>query len=391
MRRTLTLLGLPLLVAACGTKAPNELSGGTGASNASSGAGAGMQTSAGVGGQPAKTALDDRVTDYGEAYRTASIKLVGELPSLQQVQTIANASDKAKAYSDAIDTLFADPRFNAQMVAFWRDAMRIGGDPTMDAAPVLAAQIMAEGQPYTNLFTATKGTCPTFDSTANTFTAADCSNGVTTHAGVLTNPGVMKQFYSNMGFRRVRWVQEVFVCTKFPAEVVASPTQVDGKDYTSPWDFHSIATAPINFQDTSGVVCANCHTTINHVAPLFGNFDENGQMQSKISVVTPVVPTPTPTKMTDWLQPGETTHWRNGEAAPDLPSLGAAMAKDSDVAACAVTRMWNFAMSKEDVVNDLATVPPTVIAPYMTSFTSNGMNLKATLKAMLLSDDFTKF
>ena len=43
-------------------------------------------------------------------------------------------------------------------------------------------------------------------------------------AGVLTDPAVMRQFYSNMAFRRVRWVQETFACTKFPAEVSTEPT-----------------------------------------------------------------------------------------------------------------------------------------------------------------------
>jgi hypothetical protein len=261
----------------------------------------------------------------------------------------------------------------------------------MDAAPVLAAKIMSEGKPYTDLFTQSAGTCPTFNEMTGAFTAADCQNGVSTAAGVLTNPGVMKQFFSNMGFRRVRWVQETFVCTKFPAEVVTAPTQIDGKDYTSPWDFKSVATMPINFQDTKAVVCANCHTTINHLAPLFGNFDDQGMHQSTIQVMTPVVPNPTKTVMSDWLRAGEKTSWRNGEAVADLPALGAAMAKDPDVATCAVARMWNFTMSKEDIVNDLATVPNSVLAPYLTDFASGGMNLKATLKKMMLSDDFTKF
>jgi hypothetical protein len=53
--------------------------------------------------------------------------------------------------------------------------------------------------------------------------------------------------------------------------------------------------------------------------------------------------------------------------------------------------MYNFAMSKEDIVSDLATVPPEVLGPWVDEFTTNGMNLKQTLRAILLSDDFVKF
>ena len=29
---------------------------------------------------------------------------------------------------------------------------------------------------------------------------------------------VLSQYFANMAFRRTRWIQETFVCTKFPAE-----------------------------------------------------------------------------------------------------------------------------------------------------------------------------
>src|SRR4029077_19349351 len=95
----------------------------------------------------------------------------------------------------------------------------------------------------------------------------------------LTDPGLMAQYYANMAFRRVRFVQETFVCSKFPAEFSATPKPMGAGAYTSPWDFGSIqggAAAKVNFQDTTAVICANCHTTLNHLAPLFGHFDQKG-------------------------------------------------------------------------------------------------------------------
>jgi hypothetical protein len=152
-----------------------------------------------------------------------------------------------------------------------------------------------------------------------------------------------------------------------------------------------VGTTPIDFQDTSSVVCANCHVTINRIAPLFANFDADGQWKNTSQVVTPTVPDPLTTEMSHWLNPGESTAWRINNPVKDLPELGQAMAKDPDVAECAVARMYNFAMSKEDIVSDLATVPLEVLQPHIDEFKSNGMNLKETLRAILLSDDFVKF
>ncbi len=336
------------------------------------------------------TILDKRVVDYSDAFRIASIKLVDLPPTLEQISALANASDKAAAYELLVDDLLESPRFSRRMIRFWRDTFRQGGGE-LDSAPIFAAQVMIEGRPYTDLFTASEGTCPTYDGASNSFVAADCDNGVAQHAGVLTNPGTMRQFYSHMAFRRVRWVQEVFTCQKFPAEYAAEPTQIGNASYTSPWNFDSISDAPINFKDVSSLACANCHTTMNHLAPLFRNFDENGQWQPDTAVFTPTAPDPIPTTIDHWLVEGEKTAWRLGVPAENLVELGKAMAADPIVVECAVARLWNFAMSKEDIVNDLASVPTSVISRHLNHFVNNDYNMKSTLRSILLSDDFVSF
>jgi hypothetical protein len=395
------ILGLlaALGASSCSSQGPTSLDPGTNNSTTGGGNTGGNGATTGDFNQPApvpKTVLDDRVVNYSDALRTASLKLVRDLPTLQQIKTLAGAVDQRATYEQQIDDLLADPRFTARMIKWWQDTMRQGGGaannkPSRNTAPVFAARVMVEGRPYTDLFTASTNTCPTYDGATNTFTDGDCNNGVATHAGVLTNPGVMMQFFSNMAFRRVRWVQEIFACTKFPAEYSAQPTQVNGADYTNPWPFGALATSPINFQDTSSVVCANCHSTINRIAPLFANFDADGQWMNSSQVMTPTVPNPLPTEMSHWLNAGEPLAWRKSAEVKDLPELGKAMAADPDIAECAVARMYNFAMSKEDIVSDLATVPLEVIQPHIDEFKSNGMNLKETLRAILLSDDFIKF
>jgi hypothetical protein len=395
------ILGLlaALGASSCSSQGPTSLDPGSNNNSTSGGNTSGSGSTTGDFNEPPpvpKTVLDDRVVNYNDALRTASLKLVRDLPTLQEIKTLAGAVDQRATYEEQIDALLADPRFTARMIKWWQDTMRQGGGavdnkPSRNTAPVFAARLTIEGRPYTELFTASTNTCPTYDGATNTFADGNCDNGVATHAGVLTNPGVMMQYFSNMAFRRVRWVQEVFACTKFPAEYAVQPTQVKGADYTGPWAFDSIATSPIDFQDTSSVVCANCHVTINRVAPLFANFNADGQWMNTSQVVTPTVPDPLTTELSHWLNPGETTAWRINVPVKDLPELGQAMAKDPDIAECAVARMYNFAMSKEDIVSDLATVPLEVLQPHIDEFKANGMNLKETLRAILLSDDFIKF
>jgi hypothetical protein len=246
-----------------------------------------------------------------------------------------------------------------------------------------------------NMFTATTNTCPTLSADGTTFTDAVCpvGNGLKT-AGILTDPGAMAQFYSNMSFRRIRWIQESFDCTRMPAEYSAKPVTMGNGQYTSPWPFTSATggtSALINFQDTSSVICMNCHSTMNHMAPLFANFDAGGVYQTTIQVHTPTPANPIST-LADWLPAGEQFYWRfGGTAVTDISGLGTQIAADSSVQKCQVQRAWNWAMSKTDIVNDLAVVPDSTITDIMTVFNSGGMKMKAVFKAIFTAPDFVMF
>jgi hypothetical protein len=344
--------------------------------------------------EEARAVLDGRTEDYPLALRTASLKLLDTPPKLAQIKEIAGAPGPRVAYEAAIDGMLTAPRFRRRMVRWWKDTMRLGGAaadgrPSRDTAPLFAAQVLVEGRPYSEIFTASSGTCPDYNEADGAFSPKDCDNGVPVHAGVLTNPGAQHQFFGNMAFRRVRWVQEIFLCDAFPAERAPGSSQEGG--YTSPWPLDSIASSPVNFRATDSVVCGSCHATMNHIAPLFGAFDASGALQASIQVQTPVTPAPLVTEISHWLSGSEVTAWRYGEPAADLPALGQAIASDPAAAECAVARVWNFAMSKEDIVTDEVTVPRPVIQPYIEQFQANGMNLREVLRSILVSDDFVRF
>jgi hypothetical protein len=284
------------------------------------------------------------------------------------------------------------------MIEFWRNTFKTGaqgqpqqGQPSFDTAATFAAMVVVNDRPYTDILTATSGTCPTYAS--GQFAAGDCKNGAPT-AGVLTDPGIQAQYFGHMAFRRVRFVQETFVCSPMPAEYSSSPKPMGSSIYTSPWPFDSVTGGPgakIDFQDTSAIICANCHTTLNHIAPLFAYFDQNGKYVSgKVQVQTPVVP-PATTQLADWLPAGEGLAWRNGVPVTDIPSLAQAIAADPDVLRCAVTRVWNWGLSRGDVVLDLATVPQVVSDPILQDFQASGLKLKKVIRDVFTSDDFVRF
>lgn len=424
--------GAPLLLAAalvaaaggCNGEDPNQLitggagggvtttaAGGSGGDSTVSTGGEGGEGGEG-GGQTTTTSdtgtgfgdpvLDARVLSYTEALRSASFKLVGNAPTLQEMMDLHNTPDAEKPakYAAMIDEMMTRPQFRVRMVEFWKNAMRMGGPasgqmPSRDTAPVFAARLLVEGLPFTNLATQTSNTCPTFDPATGTFADGSCSNGIEP-VGILTDPGVHALFYGNMAFRRNRFFHETFLCR--PAnEPVAEPGGVPGPNgpagYVAPWDWNSITggpTANVDFHLAEGVICANCHSTWNHRAPLWGNFDELGQYQADFAVHAPVIGLPM-AKRSDWIPDTEPTAWKFGQPAANLTELGARIAADPEVHACAVARMWDYAMSRGDIVETGTKVSDKVLAPLVAELVASNFDLKATLRSILLHDDFVRF
>jgi len=404
------LIAVTVAVLACGSSEdPNE-GRGTDGTNTPGANDPGSGQSQSTPEEEIRKILDQRKTDYGEALRTASLKLADRLPSMEQIKRIENAADdnaKKAAYEQMIDEMLAAPEFSRVMIKFWKDTFRIGqvgniqNNVNRDGAPNFAAQVTVEGRSYTELFTATENTCPTYDGDQNKFNPAACGapdnavQGPT--VGVLTDPGLQAQYYANMAFRRVRFVQETFVCNKFPAEFSKDPGVPMGAGvYTAAMPFKSITgkenkqDAKVDFHDTKAVICANCHANLNHIAPLFLNWDENGALRDGPQVKVPIPGEPNAQRI-DFLPEGEGLKWRVDKPLTDMASLGAALAADPDVPRCAVNRVWNYAMSRGDIVNDLASVPSSVTQPFLDKFTAGGMKLKETIRDVFKSEDFTKF
>jgi len=342
--------------------------------------------------------LAKREYDYNAALRIASLRLTGDLPSMTEINQVASAPDlpaKKVAYEALVTDMMNRPTFARQMFFFWRDTFKMGETAEMDFAPAFAAQVSVENRDYRELFTATTGTCPTVNIQTGAFTAGDCTYAGP-KAGVITDKGAMKQYFGNFAFRRVKWIEESFDCLKFPVEIDGSPVEVGGPSpFTGKWPFTSISGTNnggrVNFLDVSSVICANCHQTLNHIAPLFAYYDNAGVYKTGvISVPTPLDGAPM-ARLEDYLPAGETTAWRFQVPAADLPGLGAAMAADTDIAKCGLARVWNWAMGKQDIVDTLSEVPIDTVRTQLDNFIASGYKMKDLIFAVYTADDFVKF
>ena len=341
--------------------------------------------------------LAQRVVDYNAALRIAALRLTGELPTLAELKQVGNAPDDAAkqvAYEALLQQYTTGPRFARQMFRFWQDALKMGDTPALDSAPAFLAKLAVEDRSYLEALTATTGTCPGFDPATGAFTPNSCNNTSQT-VGLLTHPGMQAHFFGNLAFRRVRWVQETFACTAFPAEISTAATDIGGAaPYTGVFPFKSIAGAEnggrVDFLDNKSVICANCHSNMNHIAPLFAQFTEQGAFSTTMAVPVPLPDAPF-AQRTDYLPPGESLAWRQGVPVTDMASLGAAMADDPAISACAIARLWNWALGKGDVVDASARVPLTTIEKQIAAFEANGHRIRGALLAIFTSEDFVRF
>jgi hypothetical protein len=341
--------------------------------------------------------LAKREYDYNYALRVAALRLTGDIPTMAEINEVKDAGtvDAQKAaYEGLVQNYMNRPTFARQMFHFWRDTFKMGGTAELDTAPAFAAKLTVENGDFTQLFKAPTGACPTFNEGTGVFTAADCT-GNGPKVGILGNPGVQKHYYGNFAFRRVKFIQETFDCTKFPIDLTGTAVEVGGATpYVGDFAHDSIAGTAnggrVNFREAVAVQCAHCHKNLNHIAPLFANYDVNGVYQNAIAVKTPLTGEPL-AAAADYLPPGEPYAWRLGVTTPDMASLGAAIAADPDVAKCSVARMWNWAMGKGDIVDLLVEVPAATIQAQVDAYSAGGFKMKDLIYAVFTSDDFVKF
>ena len=230
----------------------------------------------------------------------------------------------------------------------------------------------------------------------------------------------------------------MFACTRYPAELSKTPKQVGPYLYSSPWPLDSVTNAAQGFQANfidsvrprrvkDGKTqpnlkeyvdfkadCQNCHSSLNHRAPLFSVFDQVGfRDNNNLTMVTSTATFSPFAQIQEYLYSCNPTAadtsanpvckgvlaWKfegkrfdfGGSSIMDYPGFGAEMANDPQVAQCFMKRAWNYAYSRDDIVNELALVPDDVVADLTAAFTQNNYNMKAALLKLYTSANFIRF
>jgi len=109
-----------------------------------------------------------------------------------------------------------------------------------------------------------------------------------------------------------------------------------------------------------------------------------------IQVITPVPPNGL-SLPTDWLPASEGYSWRLGKPVADLTGLGAAIAADPNLPVCVASRMWNWAMSRGDIVNDQVTLTPQLASRLAGILVKNNWNVKELVRQMFNDPSFVRY
>jgi hypothetical protein len=95
--------------------------------------------------------------------------------------------------------------------------------------------------------------------------------------------------------------------------------------------------------------------------------------------------------LTDWLPSGEATAWRFGKPVADLTALGATIADDPDFPRCVANRLWNWALSRPNVVEDAATLSDGLGSQLSDDLVQNSWNAKRLIRNIFTSDSFVRY
>ena len=185
----------------------------------------------------------------------------------------------------------------------------------------------------------------------------------------------MKQFFGNFAFRRVRWVQETFVCTKFPAEIATTPTDVGGAaPYTGVWPFASIAgkadDRPRRLPRHVGGHLRELPLDHQpHRAAVRELRRDRAATRRRSSVPTPLDGRRRTRDDATTCRPARRLAWRFGVPVDRPDGARRAMAADPAIAECGVARVWNWALGKTDIVDTRATSRRETIEAQVDAFT----------------------
>ena len=109
-----------------------------------------------------------------------------------------------------------------------------------------------------------------------------------------------------------------------------------------------------------------------------------------VQVITPVPPNAL-SAPTDWLPASEGFAWRLGKPVKNLTDLGTTIAADPILPVCVSSRMWNWAMSRGDIVNDQVPLTPELANRLAGILVQNNWNVKELVRQVFNDPSFVRY
>lgn len=264
---------------------------------------------------------------YAQALRSATIKLVGTLPSVEDTQAVL--AEGESAYNARIDAMLdqsVNTNLGPQLRGFYRSMFLMGGTVgpvNYDLVPNLAAHLVLEGKPVTELVTADYCIGDNFQPLDETVpaNAALCQGepDPARRGGLISQRPFLKKFgqADTVNMRRVSVVHQLFACGIYP-ETTDGQMLARTNDTTHEPDDNTDAAMgdlnwPVNTNDTpddpaddyadpslgsfendpatplrlskkyqgklkgdAGAECVQCHGHLNQRRPVFTVYDIEG-------------------------------------------------------------------------------------------------------------------
>ena len=342
--------------------------------------------------------------DYEHALRAASIKLTGNLPSLAEIKQVRDTSDQKGEYEKLVDTYMKRPTFAAQIVDFFRDSFNNGGQRqingqniNMDLARRRTPRAGGEISRSPTWSRRAPNTCQTLDTgrgDVHVDGLPERERGRRAHrrrraGAVLLEHGLPSRALG-AGDLRLPASSRPRPPARHAAADGRRRTPRRGRSSQSPAGRRRARASTSRTTRRSSAPTATA--TMNHQSRRCSrNFDDAGAPMAR----RPQVPVPIrePDRGARRLAAGvgEDRLVAHGSPAADIPALGAAIAADPEFARCMATRVWNWALSRPDVVDDDASITPDWRRTLATELTASNWNLKPHDPSVFTSDAFVRF
>lgn len=277
------------------------------------------------------------VEDYSKALRVASLKLMGQDPTIEELSQVLQGKN---AYERIVRSYIESPNFLNQMKKYFQGVFEMTGTSNginYDEPTNLALHLIKTNGDFRDILRSTS--C--YD---NNLTEIPCSAFASSAeakdqaAGAITTRAFLQKWSAAFNFRRVAKTFKIFACKEYP----------DVDDPGLEMDQVSDKVKGFNCT-TCQPACYSCHRNMNPRAALFYKFDVNGvfNLNPNSSEVTKT-DTGAASTLADILKDGAAPVY-HGKSLSKLRDYALYLSKSRHFKNCTAQRFSNFMLGTSEV------------------------------------------